>query len=166
MVLSHAVCRPPARPAVPHMGNHLAGAALVSFTCHSAPRKNSTCNIMSGLNIGALQMPCMTGVEPRHLARSIFQNQSCSSVSHNQTLSVRGRERETERGLTLVCGAFTSPGELTFLAPSNLFGVHISSSHPLQHSNVSAASPGRALHSHIQAQRRVALSVCLSARLR
>lgn len=130
------------------MGNHLAGAALVSFTCHSAPRKNSTCNIMSGLNI---EEPCECPA-CQAWSRTTWPAQSSEPKPRpSASRSEGGRERESG-------GSLTSPEELTFLVPPNLFGGHISYSHPLQHSNVSTAGPGCALHSHILAQRRVALS--------
>lgn len=102
---THGVCRPPARPAVavPHMGNHLAGAALVSFTCHSAPRKNSTCNIMSGLNI---EEPCKCpACQAWSHATWPAQSSKTSPVHQSRTTghsqrgreSVRVRARERER---------------------------------------------------------------------
>lgn len=163
---------PSASPAavVPHMGNHLAGAALVSFTCHSAPRKNSTCNIVSGLNI---EEPCKCpacqgwshATWPPQSPKTSRVHQS-GTTGHSPQGRKGGRARERDTAHVSARRLHKSRGAHFPRTLKPFWRPHISSSHPLQHSDVSPAGPGRARHSHIQAQCRVALYVCLPACLR
>lgn len=157
---------PPARPAVPHMGNHLAGAALVSFTCHSAPRKNSTCNIMSGLNI---EEPCKCpACQAWSHATWPAQSSETSPVHQSRTTrhSQRERERETAhisaRRLHKSRGAHFPRTLKPFWRPYFIFTP--AAAFQCQRRRPRSRSPFT--YSSTASGRAVCLSVCLSARLR